>query len=208
MNWLAHILLSKQHVEYQLGNLLADPFKGRLWPQASEHLRDGVQMHQAIDVYTDSHSQFLYCKRRLGPNGYLKAVVLDLLFDHFLSRYWDQYCRLALVPFIERFYDQAQAVINAYPIDQRRFINNVINADVLYSYREFSGFVEATRHIDKRLSDRVKRKDSASRYVPIVEQNYQDLSADFEVFFPQLMGFFKNHELGHQTNHYLVDIED
>lgn len=29
MNWLAHVLLSENHIEYQLGNLLTDPLKGK-----------------------------------------------------------------------------------------------------------------------------------------------------------------------------------
>ncbi len=90
MNWLAHILLSKRNIEYQLGNLLADPFKGKLWPAANQALLDGVQMHKSIDMFTDSHETVVQCKARLGTKGYLKGVVVDLLFDHFLSPQFDQ----------------------------------------------------------------------------------------------------------------------
>ncbi len=34
MNYLAHTLLSKSNIEFQLGNLLADPLKGKRWPSA------------------------------------------------------------------------------------------------------------------------------------------------------------------------------
>lgn len=202
MNWLAHILLSKRNVDYQLGNLLADPFKGKLWPDASQSIHDGVEMHQAIDIFTDSHQQFIHCKTRLGNKGYLKGVVLDLLFDHFLSLNWGQYSDTNLQQFIDKFHQQAQSVIPFYPKAQQRFIKKVINAELLLSYYDFDGFVLALKRIDKRLSDRVKRKDSTMRYLPIVEQQYRLLKEDFEQFFPQLIHFFKNHTLGDQIDHF------
>lgn len=202
MNWLAHILLSKRNINYQLGNLLADPFKGKLWPDASQAIHDGVEMHQAIDIFTDSHEQFIHCKTRLGKKGYLKGVVLDLLFDHFLSHHWDRYSDINLVTFIDQFHQQAQRVMPTYPIVQQNFVNKVIDAELLGSYYDFDGFIQALKRIDDRLSDRVKRKDTAMRYLPIVEQQYSILKEDFEQFFPQLIVFFKNHELGDQYDHF------
>ena len=202
MNWLAHILLSKRNVEYQLGNLLADPFKGKLWTGASQSIRDGVEMHQAIDMFTDGHEHFAQCKARLGNNGYLKGVVLDLLFDHFLSHNWDRYSPLNLPQFIDQFYRQARDAMRIYPDAQRQFIEKVINADLLLSYYDFEGFILALERIDRRLSDRVKRKDTATRYLPIVEQQYEALKADFEAFFPALIAFFKNHQLGDVDDHF------
>ena len=35
MNWLAHVFLSENNIEHQLGNLLADPLKGRAWEEAT-----------------------------------------------------------------------------------------------------------------------------------------------------------------------------
>jgi acyl carrier protein phosphodiesterase len=30
MNWLAHVFLSEENVDFQIGNFLADPMKGKL----------------------------------------------------------------------------------------------------------------------------------------------------------------------------------
>lgn len=59
MNWLAHTLLSSKSIEYQLGNLLADPMKGRWWPGVSDEMVAGFQMHTAIDSFTDSNPWIL-----------------------------------------------------------------------------------------------------------------------------------------------------
>jgi len=36
MNWLAHVFLSENHIEHQLGNLLTDPLKDKAWEGASD----------------------------------------------------------------------------------------------------------------------------------------------------------------------------
>ena len=55
MNWLAHIFLSENHIEHQLGNLLTDPLKGKVWEGAGERIRRGIMMHMHIDTFTDAH---------------------------------------------------------------------------------------------------------------------------------------------------------
>mgnify|MGYP000564575372 CR=1 FL=1 len=55
MNWLAHLFLSEQNVDFQMGNILADPLKGKLWEGSSLQLKKGMAVHKIIDAYTDSH---------------------------------------------------------------------------------------------------------------------------------------------------------
>jgi acyl carrier protein phosphodiesterase len=83
MNWLAHILVSEHSVDYQLGNLLADPLKGRVWPEASDAVRMGFEMHKRIDCFTDQHPIFIRSKHRLGPTGFLRAAVIDMVLTTF-----------------------------------------------------------------------------------------------------------------------------
>lgn len=66
MNWLAHIFISIDSIDYQLGNLLADPLKGKPWPGASEATRSGFAMHRIIDRYTDTNTDVIKSKSRLG----------------------------------------------------------------------------------------------------------------------------------------------
>ena len=43
------------HIDFQIGNILADPLKARTWDDASIHMENGMQTHIRIDRYTDSH---------------------------------------------------------------------------------------------------------------------------------------------------------
>ncbi len=103
MNWLAHSLLSKRHIDYQLGNILADPLRGAAWPHASEAMKEGMQMHKSIDKFTDQHPLIAVSKARLGADGHLKGVVLDLLYDHFLSQSWASFSAVSLTAFLQTF---------------------------------------------------------------------------------------------------------
>ena len=86
MNWLAHIFLSEQNIDFQIGNYLADPLKGRVWEQASPNLKNGMHVHKIIDSYTDAHREFKRSKLRLGEKGLLKPIIIDLTYDYLLTK--------------------------------------------------------------------------------------------------------------------------
>ncbi len=203
MNWLAHLLLSARETHYQLGNLLADPLKCRAWEGATPAFSHGLKMHMAIDRFTDSHGLVSASKARLGTTGRLKGVVIDLLYDHYLSRHWESYATVPLNDFLAQFYEQAQLVSHAYPSQAKCVITGLIRSNRLASYASFTGFVDSLRLIDTRLSPRAQARDSALNYVASVELEYDQLEKDFEQFFPELVRFFQNHALGSRNNHCL-----
>jgi len=103
MNWLAHVFLSENHIEHQLGNLLTDPLKGKAWEGASTRIHAGIKMHMRIDSFTDTHPLVSESKKILTPRGHLKGVVLDILYDHFLSLHWNSYCTIEREHFLDDF---------------------------------------------------------------------------------------------------------
>ncbi len=109
MNYLAHTLLSTNHIDYQLGNLLADPLKGRAWKGCSQQHLDGLKMHKAIDRFTDNSPYVKTAKAYLG-NGYLKGVVLDIVFDHYLSKHWKQFVRIDFEALRASFYQTSDTL--------------------------------------------------------------------------------------------------
>jgi len=62
-----------------------------------------MSMHKFIDAYTDSHSVVACSKSRLAKSGYLRGVVVDILYDHFLTKYWREYCNLSFEDYITEF---------------------------------------------------------------------------------------------------------
>ena len=192
MNWLSHIFVSENSIDYQLGNLLADPLKGRRWEGASRQLEDGFRMHACIDAFTDSNEFVLQSKSRLGSRGYLKGVIIDIAYDYCLINSWDRYSTIALDRFINTFYQNADAAIEDYPPEAKAFVKRVIDSRVLTSYGSFEGLALALRRVDTRLSDRVLARETATGYLPILKKEMAGIDQDFSRFFPQLVQYFRS----------------
>ena len=192
MNWLAHIFISRNCIDYQLGNLLADPLKGKCWEGAGRQVEEGFRMHGSIDSFTDSNPFVLKSKSRLGRKGYLKGVIVDIAYDYSLLNNWDRYSKIDLECFIDSFYRQARAAIEKYPDEAREFVERVIDAGVLTSYGSLSGLDVAFRRIDNRLSERLLARESASGYLPVLKDQMAGIEEDFIRFFPQLVEHFKS----------------
>ncbi len=192
MNWLAHIFVSGDTVDYQLGNLLADPLKGRPWSGASEATQDGFAMHKVIDRFTDHHPAFINSKSRLGETGFLRGVVIDMVYDHLLIKSWDQYARIDRAAFIESFYAKALPAAADYPQQPREIVRRIIGSNYLVSYADLDGLQLALERIDTRLARTGTGKKQFVEYMPDIEANLAGLQQDFDVFFPTLLDHFKS----------------
>ncbi len=189
MNWLAHTFLSKDSIDYQLGNILADPFKGKVWPGASHNFALGIEMHKCIDAFTDSHPVVLRSKSRLGKKGYLKGVIVDITYDYMLVKYWEQYSSVDFNDYLDKFYSRAKEAVLVYPKKEAAFVMRLIESDYLRNYDSLNGLAEAFGRIDNRLSDKVLKKESANKYLPLVEAQMSHIAGDFHSFFPDLINY-------------------
>lgn len=203
MNWLAHVLLSKNHIDHQLGNLLADPLKGRSWAGASRAFNEGMNLHRRIDAYTDASPIVAQSRYRLGKTGRLRGVVIDIAYDHLLVLHWDQYCRIDHALFLERFHRDALESIDDFPAEARDFILRLIHNGILSSYGSPAGLETALRRIDKRLSNRLLRKESASQYLPAIRRERSGIQEDFNLFFPALITHVKTEVSMSAKGHWL-----
>lgn len=193
MNWLAHVFLSEHHIENQLANLLADPLKGKAWEGASKRFQQGLNTHKLIDSFTDAHPKFRESKARFEGKKYLKGVVVDILYDHFLTLHWKRYATVELEPFISTFHIKARDKVRGYPPLAKGKILHVIDINLLLSYGTLEGLEKGFKRIDKRLSDKLKAKETASSYMPLIEENIKALEEDFLLFFPDLMKHIYQH---------------
>ena len=188
MNWLAHVFLSEPSIHEQLGNLLTDPLKGRTWEGIESETKAGIAIHLRIDSFTDANEIFLRSCSRLGGSGRLRSVVVDLAYDHMLSRNWHHFSDEPLPEFLQRFYVRAVDAVEEYPQKAKSFIAAIIESNRLGRYGSLSGIENSMGWIDKRLSDRVLAKERTLDYLRNIESEYEDLCSDFMEFFPQLQG--------------------
>jgi len=190
MNWLAHIFLSEQNINFQLGNFLADPMKGRLWDSASDDMIKGVNTHKLIDSYTDSHKIVSQSKARLRKKGLLKPLIIDLTYDYLLTKNWNIFCNIPIREYIDSFYKQAKAV--ELPNPANSFVQNLVDKDRLNKYHKLHHLEQAFERIDARLSKKLLEKETSISYIDSVYKNINDIEDDFLIFFPQMCKYIKN----------------
>jgi len=189
MNVLAHIYLSGDSDEIIIGNYIGDYVKGRDYLKYPEQVRRGIILHRNIDAFTDSHpvvhrSKIPFIKKYHKYAG----VVIDILYDHFLTREWDIYSTRPLESYTYQFY---RAMVNNYDIlpekvrDRMPFfiINNWIE-----SYRTNAGL----RKVFNALSKRTSLPHETRYAIKTLKKNYYSLSDDFMEFFPQLIEYVEN----------------
>ena len=109
MNFLAHIYLSGDNDLVTIGNFIADGVKGNDYKKFPEELQTGILLHRAIDTYTDAHDTVKQSTRRLHQRySHYSGVIVDILYDHFLAKNWDNYSNIPLAIYAERFYDSLE----------------------------------------------------------------------------------------------------
>jgi len=204
MNWLAHVFLSENHIEYQLGNLLADHLKGRAWEEATPMFKKGLSTHLLIDTFTDKHPLVAQSKSRLKERKYLKGVIIDIVYDHLLTLHWEKFSVKDFTQFTSNFRTQATEQIACYPQKPKDLIRRVVDIKLLSSYADIEGLGEGFKRIDKRLSDRLLKKETAFGYLPLVEAEMEGIEKDFLLFFPELMDHVRKSVNHNELYHWKV----
>jgi len=186
MNWLAHVLLSEEKIDFQIGNFMADPYKAKPWENASEDLKNGMTIHKQIDSFTDRHEIFKKSKSRLKEKGILKSIIIDLTYDYLLTKNWDKFCNIPLNQFKNDFYEEALQRGNHLPTRANTIIQNLVQKDLL-NFEGYEHLELSFKRLDRRLSEKLAKRDNAISYLEIVKENIKDLEKDFLYFFPLLI---------------------
>jgi len=203
MNWIAHIFLSEYNIDFQIGNYLADPLKGKVWEDANANFINGMKIHKIIDSYTDKNLLFKRSKQRIG-SGLLRGVVIDLTYDYLLSKNWDKFSNIPLDIFFNKFNTDAKRRLKYIPQNARIPLENLIKYDIVNRYKKIDDLQTVFSKVDKRLSSRVLKKDNNSSYYKAVSQNIFKIEEDFLEFFPQLTNHIKNHMHRSKLNHWKI----
>ena len=131
MNWLAHVFLSDKDINHRIGNLVTDLVKARPWDSISDAALKGIETHQLIDSYTDSHPVVKRSMERLGERGRLRSVTIDILFDHMLTKNWGKFSDVGLKDFLSDFYQELKCEIPKHPSQIREFLESIVTSDRL-----------------------------------------------------------------------------
>lgn len=184
MNHLAHLFLSQTNTNLMVGNFIADQVKGKQIEHFTAEIQRGINMHRAIDAFTDSHPVVLQSKERLYPKYHkYAAVIIDIYYDHILAKNWNDYSPIAIERFAHAAYLMLKAKNKLLPEKSQGILKFMIEQDWLSNYASLSGIEKALQALAYRATFESKMEQATVE----LKNDYALYKADFNLFFPALV---------------------
>ena len=200
MNWLAHLLLAEPNSEGRLGNLLGDLVKGEAKKALSLGLQQGIECHQAIDIFTDCHPIVKRSKRRIDSEyRRFSGILIDVFYDYILANNWQDYSDISLAEFTTSVYESWSSNVSTLPVYPQGVVRRLMAEDWLGSYRTLEGIENTLARISWRLNRRSQRNYDLTGAIAQLTDNYCLLERDFKQFFPQLQLYTARWHLANQV---------
>ena len=184
MNFLAHFYLSGEDEGLILGNYLGDFLRGSEMKKLPESIFRGIELHRAIDEFTDAHPLVRNSQKTLREGlGRYVPVAVDVIYDHFLAAMWKDYSEEDLQAFVNRKYAFLEKNRESLNPRAQGFLNYMQSHNILYNYQFDEGIQRVFEGLNHRARFDTKLKEA------VVEMNHHRilLEKDFRSFFPELI---------------------
>lgn len=187
MNYLSHIFLSKNDSNVAIGNFIGDFVKGSQFNEFPERIRTGIILHRKIDHFTDNHSVVINAKTFIRPAfGRYSGIILDMYFDYFLAKNFNQYSNgRSLKFFAFKFYLAALLKYRYLPARVKGFIFHFISTNRLVKYSTLDGLKHSLEIMAFHKVSAIKPNQT----IEFLIQNTDELEKLFHQFFPDLIEF-------------------
>ena len=183
MNFLAHIYLSGDNDLMKIGNFMADGIRGKNFDTFPMAIQKGIILHRAIDTFTDAHPVFRQSTKRLHANyHHYSGIIVDIFYDHFLAKNWENYSNESLENYTERFYQSLRDNHNFLTEKTQKMVPYLIDQNWLLSYQTIEGIEDVLIRMDNRM-----KRDSNMRFsVAELRTFYVEFENEFTTFFDEI----------------------
>ena len=184
MNFLAHFHLAWPDEGLVVGALEGDFRKGWLRGDLPGDIERGVALHRGIDAYTDSHALMAELRREFAPEMQRYAgILIDLSFDHYLSRYWHRFSDLPLAEFIPRVYRRLEQNSHHLSGQAESMRQRMLEHDILGKYSHWETVPASAARIGERFRRGNPFLDAQADLEPLRHR----LEGAFLAFYPELL---------------------
>ena len=191
MNFLAHLYLSPPKNQIILGNFIADSVKGKVFETYPEEIQKGILLHRQIDQFTDQHPIFKQsCLRLDDKYRRYSGVIVDIYYDHFLAKYWEEYHEIELKKFVSEAYQLLIHNFKILPPRSKRILPFMITQNWLVNYSNFKDLKRVFRGMSRRTSNNSKMEEAIDE----LKKDYAAFEDEFRLFFPDIIEFVKSSE--------------
>ncbi|GAA4040637.1 ACP phosphodiesterase [Flavobacterium chungnamense] len=183
MNFLAHIYLSGNNDLLKIGNFMADSVRGHHYLDYPDEIRKGILLHRYIDTFTDAHPIYRKSKHRLHEKyGHYSGVIMDIVYDHFLAKNWNNYSDKKLEDYADEFYKLLQDNYDILTEKTKGMLPYMIARNWLVSYASLAGLEMILFQMDYRTKHRANMQES----IVEVQEYYSEFEEEFTLFFEEL----------------------
>jgi acyl carrier protein phosphodiesterase len=189
MNFLDHLYLSGDNPAIQVGNFIGDFVKGKnLSDQFEPGIVKGIDLHRAIDEYTDHHPVVFESKIRLRSKyRHYAPVLVDMYYDHILARNWNDYHDMLLPDYADQVYATLESYKAILPMQVNHMLPYMIRGNWLVNYGKIEGIKQALTGMSRR----TKFKSNMEKADEDLLEHYDAFENEFRLFFPDLVTFAK-----------------
>jgi acyl carrier protein phosphodiesterase len=180
MNFLAHIYLSGNNDLLKIGNFMADGIRGKDYLRFPKEVKKGILLHRKIDSFTDEHLIYRKSKHRLHAKyGHYAGVIMDIIYDHFLAKNWEQYSNESLANYVNDFYQLLDDHFGILTEKTKNLLPYMKENNWLLSYQSIEGIEKILFQMDYRTKHRAKMQEA----IVELELYYPEIEEEFTLFF-------------------------
>jgi len=186
MNFLAHAFLSFNHPEILVGNMISDFVKGKKKFDYPHYILAGINLHRAIDSYTDMHPATKEAKTFLAAAaGPYAGAFVDVVYDYFLANDASQFFADGLAQTAQQTYATLQQHVGVLPSPFSLMLPFMIHQDWLFNYQTKTGLAKSFNGVVHR----AKYLESSTAIYELFEQHCTSLQECYNAFFPDVKLF-------------------
>jgi acyl carrier protein phosphodiesterase len=183
MNYLAHAYLSYNEPQILVGNMISDFVKGAQKSGYSVSIQKGIELHRAIDAFTDAHPATAKAKEPFRPYYRLySGPFVDIIYDHFLANDDSVFHDDSLLSYTNSVYQILEKHTVHLPHRFLGMLTYMKMENWLYNYRTREG-------IQKSLQGLVRRAafiNDSTKAIEVFNENYDELRDCYRAFFPDV----------------------
>lgn len=162
---------------------MADAIKGNSYESYPVGIQIGVKLHRFIDSFTDSHEIYRKSKHRLHQKfGHYSGVIMDIVYDHFLAKNWQQFSDIPLEQYADDFYNLLQKEYAILTPKTQNALPYMIKTNWLVCYQSLEGLELILFQMDYRTKNRVNMPAAMED----IQAFYTEIEHEFLAFFTAL----------------------
>jgi acyl carrier protein phosphodiesterase len=147
-------------------------------------IQKGIILHREIDTFTDAHPIFRQSTKRLHANyHHYSGIIVDIFYDHFLAKNWNNYSDETLENYTERFYQSLRDNYDFLNEKTQKMVPYLIDQNWLMSYQT----IEGIEIILEKMDNRMKRNSNMRFSIAELITFYSEFEEEFTTFFAALI---------------------